>query len=379
MVGIRVLQVFTIMDRGGAESMIMNYYRALDRSKIQFDFLVHREKRGHFDDEIEKLGGQIFRMNPINPFFPNSYYVQLRSFFETHKNYKIVHSHINTFSYFTLKIAQEFGLPHRIAHAHIAMKKLTISDFFLGGEGLKDTLKKIIKLRLRKRIHQHANYYYACGNLAGNWLFGKKTDFGIMNNAVNSRDFQPNTAVSNTYKKEFGIETDLIIGHVGRFVNQKNHHYLLKVFKEIVSKKSNCKLILIGDGPLRQEVEHQGKQLGIDTNIYFLGVRDDIPQLYQMMDVFIFPSLYEGLPVTLVEAQAAGLKIFASDSITPEIAITDDIKFLSITEAPNLWAKEVLKYTKPEKKNNIELVVNNGFDIVENARAMESFYLGLNS
>ena len=154
---IRILQVFTIMNRGGAESMIMNYYRKLDRNKFQFDFLVHRQEKAAFDDEIESLGGKIYRFSPISPFFPKKYYNELRRFFKAHPEYSIIHSHLNTFSCFPLKIAREFNIPCRIAHAHIAIDKVNLTSFLSQKESPKETLKKLIKLQLKKRVKNDIN------------------------------------------------------------------------------------------------------------------------------------------------------------------------------------------------------------------------------
>ena len=374
MTKIRVLQVFTIMDRGGAESMIMNYYRKIDKSKVQFDFLVHRKQRGAFDDEIEAIGGKIYRFNPINPIQASTYYNALREFFKAHLEYQIIHSHINTFSCFPLKIAREFKIPCRIAHAHIAIDKVTVASLLSNKESLKENLKKIVKLRLKKKVKVHATHLFSCGKKAGDWLFGD-TPFTIMNNAIDTHTFKFNPTISETYKYNFHIKNEIVIGHVGRFVSQKNHVFLLKIFAALVKKYPSSILVLIGDGPLKKRIEDEAKQLAIYDKIKFLGVKADIPELCQMMDIFVFPSFYEGLPVTLIEAQAAGLKILASDTITKEVCLTDNIQFFSIKETADFWANKILQLNPVKKTDQTTHIVKGQYDIVSNTNKIQKFYL----
>ncbi|WP_103068556.1 glycosyltransferase family 1 protein [Aquimarina sediminis] len=370
---IRVLQVFTVMNRGGAESMIMNYYRKIDREKIQFDFLVHRKEKAAFDEEIESLGGKIYKFDAINPLFPGSYYSQLRAFFKEHQEYDIIHSHLNTFSCFPLKIAKEFNIPCRIAHAHIAIDKVNLSTLFTQKESFKETLKKLIKFQLKKRIKKDATHYFSCGEKAGNWLFGD-TPFTTMNNAIDTESFKYDELVSMTYKKEFGLENELVLGHIGRFVSQKNHAFLLHIFAAVLEKKPDSSLILIGDGPLKASMEKEAKHLGIDHKVHFFGVRTDIPQLCQMLDIFVFPSFYEGLPVTLIEAQASSLKIFASDTITSEVHLTDNIQFLSIDAPAKEWADQIVDIGTFKKEDQTNKIIEGDYDIVSNTKTIEEFY-----
>ncbi len=376
MAPIRVLQVFTIMNRGGAESMIMNYYRQIDRDKVQFDFLVHRKEKAAFDDEIHALGGKIYRLDPISPFFPGKYYDSLRNFFNEHKDYAIIHSHLNTFSSFPLKIAKEFNIPCRIAHAHIAIDDVNISS--LSKEGIKETLKKLVKLRLKRRVKNHTTHLFSCGEKAGKWLFGERSSFEMMNNAIDTKQFEYNSTTSTTYKKELSIsENTLVLGHVGRFASQKNHSFLIDVFASVLKQKENCVLILVGDGPLKEEIERKAKNLGIQNKVKFLGVRAEIPQLLQMFDIFVFPSFYEGLPVTLIEAQAAGIKVLASDTITTEVHLTKDIEFISINkpEDADVWATKIQKTDISKKGQNTDKIIKANYDIVSNTEMMQNFYL----
>ncbi len=373
---IRILQVFTIMNRGGSESMIMNYYRNIDRTKVQFDFLVHRpNEKGVFDDEIKKLGGTIYTVDPINIFNTKKYYQQLRVFFNKHVNkYSIVHSHLNTFSCYPLKIAEEYGISTRIAHAHTALPKVTIKDFSSKAEAI-EALKMLTKLQLRKKIHKYTTHCFSCGQKAGEWLFGKKNDFKIINNAINASKFTYDKAIADNYKDQNNLEGQLIIGHIGNFTEPKNHSFIIDVFYELNQLKSDSCLVLIGDGPMRKAIEAKVEKLGIKEKVHFLGVRTDIPDLCIMLDIFIFPSFYEGLPVTLVEAQSADLLIFASDTITKEVKITDKLTYLSISESPKFWAQKIFKQHNYERINTLALIKERGYDIKQNAFALQEFYL----
>ncbi|WP_298316347.1 glycosyltransferase family 1 protein [uncultured Aquimarina sp.] len=375
MTAIRVLQVFTIMNRGGAESMIMNYYRKIDREKVQFDFLVHRKEKAAFDDEIESLGGKIYRFDPINPLFPGDYYNKLRVFFKNNSKYSVVHSHLNTFSCFPLKIAKEFNIPCRIAHAHIAIDDVSILSLFSQKESIKETFKKLIKLQLKKKVKRDTTHLFSCGDKAGKWLFGNKESFTTMNNAIDTEKFAYNASVAKEYKQEFNLQNRLVIGHVGRFASQKNHAFLLQIFAALVKEKPASDLVLIGDGPLKKVMEKEAKSLSIDSNVHFLGVRADVPELFQMFDIFVFPSFYEGLPVTLIEAQAAGIKVLASDSITTEVSLTDDIEFLSIDKPAEFWANKILEIDAAIKNDNTEKIIKGEYDIVSNTQKIQKFYM----
>ncbi|HHX68645.1 MAG TPA: glycosyltransferase family 1 protein [Gallicola sp.] len=370
---IRVLQVFTILNRGGAESMIMNYYRNIDRDKVQFDFLVHRPERGAFEDEIESMGGKVYRMPRINPLFPNKYYKELDKFLKTH-NYKVIHSHINTFSSFPLRIAENNNIPCRIAHAHIALEGLNFKNVFSSKRMLEEEIKKTIKVYLKTYVSDYATHLFSCGLKAGKWLFNEK-EFTLVENAIDTSLYTPNKSKASEFRKNMNLDDKLLIGHVGRFSNQKNHFFILAVFKQIREREENSCMIFVGDGELRNEIEKEAKRLNVFDDVLFLGVRSDVPDQLQIMDVFLFPSFYEGLPVTLIEAQTAGLKIFASDTITDEVAFTDDISFLSLNKSAEYWAEEILKSVPYKRKDNSEIIKNKGYDIVESAKWLENFYL----
>ena len=375
---IRVLQIFTIMNRGGAESMIMNYYRKINRDLIQFDFLVHRHEKGIFDEEIENLGGKIYRLDAINPFYPKKYYQNLRSFFNKHKEYNIIHSHLNTFSYFPTKIAEEFNIPCRITHAHIALEKPSLADFLSGPNGSKEFFKKIVKLNLRKRIGLYSTHQFSCGIKAGKWLYGPNSSFEVMNNAIDAEKFKYDSAIAAKYKIELSLQDNIVIGHIGRFSTQKNHIFLFDILCELLKLEPSIKLLLVGDGPLRKQLEAYADKIGVREHIIFLGVRTDIENLCMAMDYFAFPSLYEGLPVTLIEAQCSGLKIIASDEITREVKLTNNIYFESLESSAHIWAEKILSQIKYDREDRIKEIVENEYDIVANTVKLQNFYLNQN-
>ncbi|NAS30162.1 glycosyltransferase [Flavobacteriaceae bacterium R38] len=373
---IRVLQVLTIMNLGGAETMIMNYYRNIDRTKVQFDFLLHRPERGAYDDEIEALGGIIYRLSPISPRNFFRYKKELKLFFEEHQEYKIIHSHLNSLSTFILNASKPIANT-RISHSHIAINPIRLSDFFNPKLDFKTTLKDAIQVMLRRSVAKHATHYFACGKKAGNWMYGDNFDkkITIINNAIDALKFTYNSETAIEVKNKLAINENFVVGHIGRFNDQKNHFFLINIFKEIIKIKPNAVLVLIGEGGLKTKIEAEANRLGIKDAILFLGLRKDIPDILQSFDVFLFPSLYEGLPVTLIEAQASGLRIFASNTISKEVNFTGLVKFLSLKDTAEQWAQKLIENSNYNRENTYESVVNEGYDIMNNAKELENFYL----
>lgn len=255
---LRILQVLTIMNRGGAETMIMNYYRNIDRTKVQFDFLLHRQEQGSFDEEIISLGGKIYRMNAISPKNYLNYRRSLSQFFDQHPEYKIVHSHLNALSFIILQIAKKKKIPIRIAHSHIAVEAFAIKKIFTPNTDVKATIKDSIQSLIRHRVRKYASHYFACGKKAAIWLYGKRNleKVTIINNAIDSSRFTFNQNTRKKIRQNFQIpENAKLIGHVGRFDEQKNHFFIVKVFQELIKIESSAQLILIGDGGLRPKLK----------------------------------------------------------------------------------------------------------------------------
>ena len=309
MTPIRVLQVVTHMERGGLESTLMNYYRHIDRERVQFDFLVHRQERAAFDDEIESLGGKLYRLPRLVP-WSEGYLAALNHFFDEHPEYKIVHVHQDCLSSVILRAAAQHNIPVRIAHSHSANQD--------------KNLKYPIKLWYKRSIPKYTTNLFACGKDAGDWMFGGAL-FQIINNAIDVEAYAYNPTKRQEMRRQLGLENELTIGHVGRFNQPKNHPFLLDIFAALLKKESNAVLLLVGGGEGMSQIREKAQKLGIAEHVHFLGVRSDVADLMQAMDVFVFPSLHEGLPVTMVEAQAAGLPCIISDKIPPECILTEGL------------------------------------------------------
>ena len=361
---IRVLQVFAEMNRGGAETMIMNLYRHIDRAKIQFDFIVHTQEKCAFDDEIEQLGGRIYKVPKYVGTNHFAYKNAWKNFFMSHSDYKIIHGHVRSTASVYLKIARKYNLT-AIAHSH------SISS----GSGIKAVIKNLLQYPIR----HISDYFIACSESAGRWLFGDKivasNKFKILNNAIEIEHFTFNNQVRDTIRKEFSIEDKYVIGHVGRFHPTKNHEFLIDIFKSVQSKVNNSVLLLIGDGALKESIRMKVRKEKLENSVIFAGVRSDVPDIFQGMDIFVMPSLFEGLPVTLIEAQASGINCVISDAITREVKITDRVDFVSLQKSAEEWAEIILKYIgKNERTNTSNQIIKAGYDIKSNAKWLEGYY-----
>lgn len=354
---IRILHIVTYMGRGGLETMLMNYYRAIDRNRIQFDFLTHRDFRADYDDEIEALGGRIYRLPNLNP-FSRGYLGALDRFFAEHPEYRIVHSHLDCMSAIPLKAAKKHGVPVRIAHAHSSRQDRD--------------LKYPLKLLFKRGIARQATQLFACGREAGKWMFGTD-DFHVLNNAIDAERYRFDPKVRQEVRSELGIPADaLVAGHVGRFMAPKNHGFLLRIFAEL---PDHARLLLVGDGELRAENEQLAEVLGIRDRVIFAGLRSDVDRMLQAMDVFVFPSLYEGLPLSIIEAQAAGLPCLISDKVPIECKKTDLITQLPLDASPAEWAEAVLAAAKQPRTDTLMQIREAGFDIRANAEWLQNYYL----
>ena len=360
---IRVLNLFTVMDRGGAETMVMNYYRHIDRTKVQFDFLVHREQRGAYDDEIEALGGRIYRMYPIYPQNFARYKRDIRVFFKDHPEYRIIHSHMSELGYFAFKEAAKQGVPIRICHAHNAPHVFN--------------MKMIMRDYFKKRMMPYLTHLFMCGVESGRWLYGKENEnrFIMLNNAVDASAYTYNPAKRTEMRLQIELTDELAVGHVGRFNQQKNHPFLLEIFAALLKKEPNAVLLLVGGGTDMQKMQAKAQTLGIAEKVRFLGIRSDVADMMQAMDVFVFPSLYEGLGIALIEAQAAGLPCVVSDTIPHEAYLTDLVDSESLSAPAEKWAEKILaKRAIPRTDRRTEIAAH-GFDITIEAVKLQEFYI----
>ena len=364
---IRILHCVTIMNRNGLENRLMDIYRNIDRSVIQFDFMTNRTEAGEFDEEIKQLGGRVYHMSRIAPRSFFRYLGELRTFFREHPEYRIVHSHLNTLSTWPLLMAKRAGVPVRIAHSRNA--------------SMDRNIKMIYKAFSRLFINGQATDRFACSRSAGVWLFGKrqveKETFHVIPNAIQLDRFLYSAEKRHEMRTELGIgETELAIVCVARFSPQKNHAYLLRVFREILDRKPESKLYLVGQGELEQDIRDQIAQLGLGEHVRFLGSRSDVGAVLTAMDAFLFPSFYEGFGTVIIEAQCSALPMLASDSIPSETKLCDSVEFASIQEKPDVWAEKLLALIgKTERRDNSVLIRENGYDIRQSYIWMQQFYL----
>ena len=358
-----VLQVVTHMNRGGLETMLMNYYRSIDREQLQFDFLTHRPYEGDYGDEIKRMGGKLYHLPVLNP-FSGSYKRTLRRFFLEHPEYQIVHVHQDCLSGVILKIAKECGIQVRIAHSHTANQARD--------------LKYPIKLFCRRSIPRYATRLMACGKDAGNWMF-RGADFQVLNNAIDTRQYIYDPAKRETMRTQLEIGQDeLVLGHVGNFTPTKNNLFLVDIFHQVKRLFPHTRLILVGDdvGEIANQTREKVKSLGLEDSVIFTGIRSDVPDLLQAMDVFVFPSNYEGLPMTMVEAQASGLPCLISDKVPIECKMTALVQQISLAEGAEVWAKKAIAAAKETVREDTSAQIKAaGFDIAENAKWLQSFYL----
>lgn len=363
---LRILHVVVNMNRGGAETLIMNLYRNIDRERVQFDFLTCKE--GSFDKEILSMGGMVHRIPYVTESGHKGFKQELKNFLRIHSEYKIVHSHMDKMSGLILGAAKKAGVPTRIAHSHNTESE--------GG-----VLAKVYKWYAGNLINLHATDYYACSKAAARWLFkGKSEEAFILKNGIETEKFQFCQESRDSVRDELKLGKDtFIIGHVGRFSLQKNHLYLIDVFASINQRIPDSVLLLAGDGSLKKKLKSKVEELNLETKVKFLGVREDINRLLQAFDIFAFPSFHEGLPVTLIEAQGAGLPCFISSTITKEVDMGIGlVKHLPLKDKEG-WIDSIISLKKNNQSRIIadDALLKQGYDIRKTVEIVQSNYLAL--
>lgn len=364
---IRVLYINGgIMDRGGISAYMMNYYRHIDRTKVQIDFVVHGFDKGVFDEEIREMGGQIYNV----PVKSKDYFGNIRALRKIFKSgkYKIVHSHMDAMNTVVLKEAKKCGIPVRIAHSH--------NTEHLTSNKLKYFLNEIA----RKNVTKYSTHMCACSKMAGMWLFGNEAvengNVKIIKNAIEVDKYRFDINARNRLRKELKLENNFIIGHVGRFDYQKNHMFILDVFAEIVKHRSDTRLLLVGDGNLRNKIETKIEKLGLQNSVILLGQRADVNELMSMFDVFILPSLFEGLGIVAVEAQANGLTCYLSSGIPREVNVTNKIQFLEIDNIEE-WIKALVNIQRSDRTICKTQFLKDGYEIGSAAEELCDMYINL--
>lgn len=359
----RVLEVFATLNRGGAESMLMNIYRKIDKNKLQFDFVANeREVPYEFEKEILDLGGRIFYVPKFNLINYVEYKKRWKELLQNHPEWKVIHAHHTSPATIIFDVANKLNRV-TIAHSHIA--------------GTEKSLKFYLKKGLRYPLRYKSDYLFACSRNASEWMFGngKGKNAYILYNAIESEKFTFNPEIRRLKREELGLNGKTVIGHVGRMENQKNHKFLIEIYEQYQKINPDSILLLIGEGALKIQLQKIVKEKNLEQKVRFLGSRLDISDLLQAMDVFVMPSFYEGLPVTLVEAQASSLPIIASNTITDEVKVTDLISFLSLNESARVWAEKINSKNLISRTNQYGKIVNSGYDVNDTAKQIQKFYI----
>ena len=360
---IRVAQVVGKMVGGGVEAVVMNYYRHVDRTKVQFDFLVDSDSTLVPCEEIESLGGRVFEIPPYQHVI--EYQRELQRLFKQ-EGWKIVHSHINALSVFPLRAAKKAGVPVRIAHSHSTSGK---------GEFAKNALKSSLKMFST----MYPTDLAACTEHAGKWLFGSSR-FNVFNNAIDLSSFSFNRSVRDEQRAGLGARDDtLVLGNIGRFIPQKNQLFLLDVFKAVYARNPDSILVICGDGKLRPQAEERARSLGIASAVRFLGQISNVQDVYQALDLFVLPSLYEGLGMVAIEAQASGLPCVCSERVPTEVALSGRCSFVPLSTGVEGWSNAILA-ARTDVVNRSDFQASLGFesyDIFRAAPKLEEYYLKL--
>ncbi|NHC43069.1 glycosyltransferase family 1 protein [Bacillus sp. MM2020_1] len=370
----RVLHIVSTMDRGGAETLLMNVYRNLDRSKCQFDFITHTTTKGDFDDEIISLGGEIIQIPSLGELGPAGYVKELIKIMSK-KKYVAVHSHTDYQGGFPALAAKICGIEKRICHSHS------------NNWPLRKGFKSLLTLKsLQTLIRATATNYCSCSNEAAEFLFGKKLvrrgQVNILKNGIEIQSFFNLGDCRKSVIEELELPEDVkIIGHVGRFSESKNHLFIITLLHKLMEEDSSFVVLLVGDGPLRNRIKEEAERLGVLQNLRFLGVREDIPRLMKAFDVFLFPSLFEGFGIVMLEAQCAGTPCVVSDTVPK---MTDMglnlVSFINLENDLNVWSQVLIKNSILKLKDSQTIashIKNYGYSIQENIPNWLSLY-GLN-
>ena len=359
---IRVLHIVNRMGYGGIEALLMNIYRTLDTNTIQFDFAVTSPQKGEYEEEIKKRGGKIYKLEGRHNHFLH-YKKTWNRFFKEHQGeYNAIHMHVSSLTDIQpLVSAKKYGVKNRLIHSHNTYQKGIMHNVL-------NTLHKI-------QIRKYATRLLACSTEAGKYCFGKQK-FEVIKNGIDTKKYIYDIETRNQMRKMLNIpEEVLAFVHVGRFSEQKNHTFLIDIFEEIQKRKQDTMLFLVGDGGLKESIENKVKELQLQDKVIFLGTRDNVNEILQAMDAFLLPSLHEGLPVVGIEAQAAGLPIYISDTVSPEVKITDLVTFYPLQESVENWAKNILDTIDTKKRVNTQpQIIQAGYDIVNTARLLQQYY-----
>lgn len=366
---IRILHSVSYMSIGGIETMLMNYYRNIDRSKVQFDFLCNSYLKGAYDEEIIKMGGRIFRTPGFNPLKRHEYRRYMKNLFIEHPEYRIVEAHNGPLGRYALKAAKDSNIPIRIYHAH--------------GADLRFDMKWPIKFYCMKMLKYSMNEHFICSKKAGRFYMGDKIiengNYHFIPNAIDVNNFIYNPKIRNSLRTKYDLDHKYVIGHIGRFTPAKNHPFIIKIFNEILRINPDAHLVLVGDGEWKNKVEAQIRELNIGRNVTLTGNIPNPHDWYQVFDVFFMPSQWEGLPVTGVEAQAADLPCVFSTAITCEVALSDKAEFINLDDPIEKWVNKLngILLRCSERKDCTKLITDKHYNIANEAGQLQELYLSL--
>ena len=359
---LRVLQMTASLYNGGSQTMIMNLYKNIDRTRIQFDFIVDHPEYDYYKETIEQLGGKIYTMPLFNGKNVKEVKKAWDDFFTNHPEYKIFHSHARSYASIYLPIARKHNVK-TIIHSHNTSN----------GKGISSIVKSITQFPLRYQ----SDYYFGCSRDAGRWLFGNRVvesdHFFVLNNAIDAEQFRYSKETRNQYRKEFELDEKEAFIQVGSLSDQKNHKFSIEVFAKLCKEKPDCRLYIVGVGEHGEDIRKQIKDYGLENNVFLLGRRNDVNGLLQMADCYIMPSIYEGLSVAAIEAQASGIHCFLSDVVSKDVCVTDVCEFLPLDV--DAWVSALKG--KFERKDTYQQIVDAGYDIHDTAKWLTGFYEGL--
>lgn len=368
---VKVLYFVDRMLRGGIQTFVIENMKHINREKVQIDYLLLDDGvKYELEETLKKLGSNVYKLKGAWLKKPTDYYnyvKKINEFFSEHHDYNVVHLHSSSKNFYVLKVAKKYNIPVRIAHSH--------NIGFQSKSKLQIILGNICKPLLKK----YATHYFACSEMAGRWLFGKNEvnngNVEIIHNAIDLEKFKFNKDKSEELRKKLNIENKIVMGHVGRFTTQKNHTFLIDVFYEFHKKNNNSVLMLVGTGKKEKEIHNKVDTLGLTDSVIFIGYKNNVNEYMWAMDVFVFPSIFEGLGLVLIEAQAAGLKCFTSKDVVPkEAKVSNLLEYISLKNSSKIWADIILK-TDLEKKNVISEIKNRGYSIEFTAKKLERFYM----
>lgn len=355
----RILHFELDDDIGGIETFLYNVYKNIDRTNFQFEFVTTKDNPG-LGKELEKLGGVIHKVSPY--FQLNKYIADIEQIIKD-RSYDVIHIHKNSASnIIPFYLAHKYNYQNIIAHAH-------------NTSASEQKIYNLLHYINRSKLNQWTTKRFACSQLAADWLYGSGYKAEIIKNGISTEEFDYNPEVRYRIQEELGLTGHFVVGHVGRFSEQKNHSFILKVFGELLSQKENARLVLVGDGENMGRIRKEAEKLNLTDKIEFTGARSDVSAILQAFDVFLLPSFFEGLPIAGIEAQAAGLPVIASDSISDELNVTSLVDKLSLKESPIQWANRILElYQKFPRESHRKEIAEKGFDIKVTTKRLEMVY-----